>query len=118
MGMTLVTGASGFVGSHLMAEMARRGLPARGVTRGKIPGLLTVPSYGPDMDWCEPLKEIDTIVHLAARVHVMRETAADPIALFREANVTASVNLARQAAEAGVRRFVFVSSIKVNGGAD
>lgn len=113
--MTLVTGASGFVGSHLMAEMARRGVPARGVARGAVPGLLTVPSYGPDMDWHEHLKDVDTVVHLAARVHVMRETAADPLALFREANVAATVNLARQAAEAGARRFVFVSSIKVNG---
>lgn len=98
-----------------MAEMARRGLPARGITRGAMPGLVTVPSYGPDMDWRECLQGIDTVVHLAARVHVMRETAANPLALFREANVEATLNLARQAAEAGVRRFVFVSSIKVNG---
>lgn len=115
MGMTLVTGASGFVGSHLVAEMERRGLPVRGITRGTLPGLVTVPSYGPAMDWQPYLTEIDTIVHLAARVHVMRETAADPLALFREANVAATVNLARQAAAAGVRRFIFVSSIKVNG---
>ncbi len=114
-GMTLVTGASGFVGSHLMAEMARRGLAARGVTRGTVPGLMTVPSYGPDTDWRACLEGIDAVVHLAARVHVMRETAADPLALFREANVAATANLARQAAQAGVRRFVFVSSIKVNG---
>lgn len=115
MEMTLVTGASGFVGSHLMAEMARRGLPVRGITRGATPGLVTVPSYGPGMDWRECLQGIDTVVHLAARVHVMRETAANPLALFREANVNATLDLARQAAEAGVRRFVFVSSIKVNG---
>jgi UDP-glucose 4-epimerase len=115
MAMTLMTGASGFVGSHLRAEMARRGLPARGVTRRMAPELTTVSSYGPDMDWSAALDGIDAVIHLAARVHVMRETAADPLALFRAANVEASVNLARQAAEAGVRRFVFVSSIKVNG---
>ena len=115
MAMTLITGASGFVGSHLMAEMARRGLPARGVTRGAVPGLVTIPTYGPDMNWRECLDGVDTIIHLAARVHVMRETATDPLALFREANVEATLNLARQAAEAGVRRFIFVSSIKVNG---
>lgn len=115
MGMTLVTGASGFVGSHLMKEMAQRGLPVRGVTRGTEPGLVTVPSYGPETDWSACLERIDTVVHLAARVHVMRETASDPLSLFREANVTATVNLARQAADAGVRRFIFVSSIKVNG---
>ncbi len=112
---TLVSGASGFVGSHLIGDMRRRGLPTRGVTRGATPGLVTVPSYGADMDWREYLKGIDTVVHLAARVHVMRETAVDPLTLFREANVKSTINLARQAAESGVRRFVFVSSIKVNG---
>ncbi|WLR96179.1 NAD-dependent epimerase/dehydratase family protein [Shinella sumterensis] len=113
--MALVTGASGFVGSHLVAEMTRRGLPAKGITRGAAPGLVTVPSYDPDRDWRECVQGIDTVVHLAARVHIMRETAADPLTLFRKANVEATENLARQAAEAGVRRFVFVSSIKVNG---
>ncbi|MDP9589437.1 UNVERIFIED_ORG: UDP-glucose 4-epimerase [Shinella zoogloeoides] len=113
--MTLVTGASGFVGSHLMEEMTRRGLPVRGVTQGMAPGLMTIPSYGAEMKWSNCLEGVDTVVHLAARVHVMRETASDPLSLFREANVTATLNLARQAAEAGVRRFVFVSSIKVNG---
>jgi len=98
-----------------MTEMARRGLPTRGITRGMVPGVLTVPSYGPSMDWAEYLKGIDTVVHLAARVHVMHETVVDPLALFREANVAATVNLARQAADAKARRFVFVSSIKVNG---
>ncbi len=83
MGMTLVTGASGFVGSHLMKEMAQRGLPVRGVTRGTVPGLVTVPSYGPETDWSACLEGIDTVVHLAARVHVMRETASDPLSLFR-----------------------------------
>jgi len=115
MGTTLVTGASGFVGSHLMEEMTRRGLPVRGVTRGTVQGLMTVPSYGPEMNWSNCFEGVDTVVHLAARVHVMRETASDPLSLFREANVTATVNLARQAAAAGIRRFVFVSSIKVNG---
>jgi nucleoside-diphosphate-sugar epimerase len=115
MGMTLVTGASGFVGSHLVEEMTLRGLPVRGVTRERAPGLMTIPTYGPDMDWSNSLRGVNTVVHLAARVHVMRETASDPLSLFREANVTATVNLARQAATAGVRRFVFVSSIKVNG---
>ena len=115
MGMTLVTGASGFVGSHLMEEMTRRDLPVRGVTRGTAPDLTTIPSYGPEMDWSNCLEDIDTVVHLAARVHVMRETASDPLSLFREANVAATINLASQAAAAGVRRFVFVSSIKVNG---
>lgn len=115
MGMTLVTGATGFVGSHLTEEIARRGLPVRGVTRRTVPGLITLSSYGPEIDWSKWLEGVETVVHLAARVHVMRETASDPLSLFREANVSATVNLARQAAAAGVRRFIFVSSIKVNG---
>lgn len=115
MGVTLVTGASGFVGSHLMEEMTRRDLQVRGVSRGTKPGLITIPSYGPDMNWSNCLEGVNTVVHLAARVHVMRETASDPLSLFREANVAATINLARQTAEAGVLRFVYVSSIKVNG---
>jgi nucleoside-diphosphate-sugar epimerase len=115
MGTTLVTGASGFVGSHLMKEMERRGLTAKGVTRQARAGLVTIPSYGADMDWRDHLAGVDAVLHLAARVHVMRETAEDPLASFRKANVDATVNLAQQAAEAGARRFVFVSSIKVNG---
>jgi nucleoside-diphosphate-sugar epimerase len=115
MAMTLVTGASGFVGSHLIEEMERRGLPVRGVTRGTAPGLTTIPSYGPEVDWSEYLEGVDTVIHLAARVHVMQETSLDPLSLFRKANVAATINLARQAAATGVRRFVFVSSIKVNG---
>lgn len=115
MSTTLVTGASGFIGSRIIKAMTQRGLPLRGVTRETIPGLVSIPTYGPNMDWGNYLEGVETIVHLAARVHVMRETASDPLILFREANVSATVNLARQAAAAGVRRFVFVSSIKVNG---
>jgi UDP-glucose 4-epimerase len=115
MGMTLVTGGSGFVGSHLVEEMHHRDLSVRGVSQATVPGLSTIPSYGPEADWSNQLENVETVVHLAARVHVMRETASDPLSQFREANVGGTVNLARQAAAAGVRRFIFVSSIKVNG---
>jgi UDP-glucose 4-epimerase len=95
--------------------MIERGLPVRGVTRQTGLGLVTIPSYGPEADWTEQLADVESIVHLAARVHVMRETSQDPLADFRVANVASTLNLARQAAQAGVRRFVFVSTIKVNG---
>jgi len=115
MGLTLVTGASGFVGSHLVQEMTERGLPVRGVSRHTKAGLSTIPSYGPEADWTEQLGGVEAIVHLAARVHVMREAARDPLAEFRIANVDSTLNLVRQAAQAGVKRFVFLSTIKVNG---
>lgn len=110
-----VTGASGFVGQHLMKELRQRRLPVVGVSRKKQDGLIRIPSYGADMDW-EPLLEgVDTVVHLAARVHVMRDRARDPLAEFRKANIEPTLHLARAAVRSGVRRFVFVSTIKVNG---
>jgi UDP-glucose 4-epimerase len=65
--------------------------------------------------WRSALGNCDAVVHLAARVHVMHDTAADPLTLYQATNTDATLNLARQAARAGVKRFVFVSSIKVNG---
>jgi len=67
------------------------------------------------MDWAPILAEVQSVIHLAGRVHVMRETSTDPLRTFREDNVEATLHLARRAADAGVRRFVFVSTIKVNG---
>ncbi len=68
-----------------------------------------------DSDWSSALAGIDSVVHLAGRVHLMRETAVDPLTEFRRVNVALTLHLARQAARSGVRRFVFISSIKVNG---
>ena len=69
----------------------------------------------PSTDWSVALGGVSAVVHCAARVHVMSDTAADPLAEFRQVNVQGTLNLARQAAAVGARRFVFVSSIKVNG---
>ncbi|MGO4438332.1 UDP-glucose 4-epimerase family protein [Rhizobium sp. RAF56] len=113
--MILVTGATGFVGQALAAELAKRHMPCRPVSRTPRDGFFTIGTIDADTDWSASLEGVDTVVHVAARVHVMRDTAADPLAAFRAANVEATVNLARQAAAAGVRRFVFLSSIKVNG---
>jgi UDP-glucose 4-epimerase len=74
-----------------------------------------VGDLAPDNDWRSALERVDALVHCAARVHVMKESAADPLTEFRRVNVAGTLNLASQAAKAGVRRFVFISSIKVNG---
>ncbi len=113
--MILVTGATGFVGSALCADLAARGIAFRPASRLPRPGFSAVGAIDAGTDWSDALVGVDCVVHLAARVHVMDEKAADPLAAFRAANVEATLNLARQAASAGVRRFVFISSIKVNG---
>jgi nucleoside-diphosphate-sugar epimerase len=113
--MILVTGATGFVGRALCAELGARGLPVRGASRRPAPGCLAVGDLDGRTDWSQALEGVEAVIHLAARVHVMDDRAADPLAEFRRVNVEATVNLARQAAAAGVTRLVFVSSVKVNG---
>ncbi len=113
----LVTGATGFVGRTLCAELGKRGIDYAAVVR---PGQAmahgrAVDGIRPDTDWQQALQGIAVVVHLAARVHVMQDTETDPLAAFRTVNVDATLNLARQAAAAGVKRLVFVSSVKVNG---
>lgn len=113
----LVTGANGFVGKALCAHLAEHGYSVRRAARSPhgasdetVVGLLNR-----DTDWAPTLAGCEAVVHLAARVHVMHDTAADPLALYRATNTEATLNLARQAAQMGVKHFVFVSSIKVNG---
>lgn len=118
--MILVTGASGFVGGALCASLVNR-FPLRISVRDKSKTELFAnvdifeASISPDQDWSSTLSGVSAVVHCAARVHVMSEEAADPLFEFRRTNVDGTLNLARQASEAGVRRFVFISSIKVNG---
>ena len=102
--------------------MLRRGLPVRAAVRagsaGQVPvgcSIAPIDGLSAATDWADALRGVTTVVHLAARVHVMRESAQDPLAEFRKVNVLATAHLARQAAEHGVRRLLFVSSIKVNG---
>jgi nucleoside-diphosphate-sugar epimerase len=115
----LVTGANGFIGKPLLNIIKKcdRFL-AKGVVRRAVDSQdegLVVPLLDGSTDWRSNIGGIDAVVHLAARVHVMEDAAADPLAEFRKVNVEGTLALARQAAEAGVRRFVFLSSIKVNG---
>lgn len=113
----LVTGASGFVGNALMECLEARGRSVLGASRTAGPSsrYRTCPALDERADWSSLVSGTAVVVHAAARVHVMRETAADPLTEFRQVNVQGTLRLARQAAGAGVRRFVFVSSIKVNG---
>lgn len=120
--MILVTGATGFVGTALCASLARRS-PIRLAVRNA--GTLNLPvgrsvdvierTLSAREDWSAALAGVDVVVHCAARVHVMKEQSRDPLAEFRAVNVEGTLRLARQAATAGVKRLVFVSSIKVNG---
>lgn len=117
----LVTGANGFVGRRLVesldADPAVLVHAASRLPMARLPGRATHVPLG-DLasdELAGTLAGIDVVVHLAARVHVMRETATDALAEFRRANVAATTRLAESAVAAGVRRFVFVSSVKVNG---
>jgi len=112
----LVTGASGFLGQALSRRLRAEGWLVSALSRhaptGEGEPWAKVHRYdGDDALWAGQ----DCVVHLAARVHVMNEAVQDPLAEFRAANVNLTVNLARQAARAGVRRFIFISSVKVNG---
>ena len=116
----LVTGANGFVGRAVCAQAMLRGLAVVGVTRQPacLPDGIencVLASMDEQADWRPALAGADAVIHLAARVHVMADTAANPLDEFRRINVQGTLNLARQAASAGVRRFVFISSVKVNG---
>ena len=118
----MVTGASGFVGSALLDCLAQHSL-FNVRAAGRCPQLSCCSSHeyvqvgdlNSATDWTTALDGVDTVVHVAARVHVMRDTASDPFAQFHQVNVEGSLNLARQAVLAGVKRFVFISSVKVNG---
>ena len=117
----LLTGASGFVGAALLQRLRGDGRNVVALVRtltSCLPGTMPIVCVGKitdTTDFSAALAGIATVVHLAARVHIMHDTAADPLTAFRAANVDGTLNLARQAAAAGVRRFVFISSVKVNG---
>ena len=120
-GPVLVTGASGFVGRALVERLLRDGEAVRAAVRrpnAVLPAScerVIVGDLGRHTDWQAAVRGASAIVHCAARVHVLRDDAADPLATFRASNRDGSAALARQAATAGVRRFVFVSTIGVNG---
>lgn len=116
----LVTGATGFVGGRLIKRLAAEPeFAVQGAVR-KTPesdhsGLVPVGEINGDTDWSAALADQQVVIHTAARAHIMKDEVADPLAEYRKVNVEGTLKLARQAAEAGVRRFIFISSIKVNG---
>jgi nucleoside-diphosphate-sugar epimerase len=115
-----VTGANGFVGTHLVEHLLHHGhVVTAGVrSSGTAPSgafETVVGEIGPDTDWSGFLAGHDTVIHLAARVHVMNDTSADPLEEFRRVNSLGTSSLAQAASGQGVDRFVFLSSIKVNG---
>lgn len=118
----LVTGGTGFVGGGILKRLCKDGIySVTAATRSAgfaLPeGVSTVPiaNIGAETDWKLALESVSAVIHCAALAHVMQETSGDPLAEYRCVNVEGTLGLARQAAEAGVRRLVYLSSIKVNG---
>ena len=142
--MVLITGASGFVGSHLAPALVREGWSLRRVVRSQdsvdkdsvdkdsvdkvlvdkdsvdrtlvdktLGDEVVIRSIGPETDWRAALAGVDAVVHLAARVHLKHREQA--VQLYRDVNTAGTLHLARSAAMAGVRQFVFVSTVHVNG---
>jgi len=120
----LLTGATGFVGRYLCRSLTSAGYAVTGTTRHSVGDrsadehkLISVGDLGSAVDWEPVLKGVDCVVHLAARVHVMRDLESDPLAAFRRVNVGGTERLLRHACESGVKRFVYISSVKVHGDA-
>jgi len=118
----LVTGANGFVGRAVCKTLLEAGYVVHAATRQPLPldpDSQLIPcqigNIDGETDWSAALDGCSFVIHLAARTHVLRETDSDPTSAYRSTNTAGTINLAQQAAKAGVRRFIFLSSIKVNG---
>lgn len=112
----LVTGANGFVGQALCVALCELSKEVRAAVRvAHDAEQIAVGEVNANTDWTNALQGCGTVIHLAARVHVMNDTSTNPLDEFRKVNLHGTENLARQAAAAGIKRFVYVSSIKVNG---
>lgn len=118
----VVTGANGFVGTAVVVKLHELGFNVRPCVRKNCPLFeggpkqIVVPGLSMATDWGRVLAGAEVVIHTAGRAHVLREDAAEPLAEFRRVNVDGTLSLARQAVDAGVKRFVFISSIGVNGG--
>ena len=124
-----VTGATGFLGAALLRRLALQQADVPGATAYSLSGIsrhapakvidgvryVPLGDFTGQVDWPAALSGVEVVVHTAARVHMMADAVAEPLAEFRRVNVQANLRLAREAAAVGVRRFVFISSVKVNG---
>ncbi len=117
----VVTGAAGFVGGTLMLALAQKRINAVGTVRRSTStgpnrqDLECVGELNATTNWSSVLCGVRVVIHAAARAHIMKDELADPLAEYRLVNVEGTLNLARQAAAAGIKRFIYISSIKVNG---
>ena len=118
-----ITGATGFVGTALCRRLLHEGLQVRGAVHTPssqrcLPQnseAVFIDSIGPDTSWASALAGVDIVVHLAARTHVMRDDSYDPLEAYRLINLAGTERLAHAAAASGVKRFIYLSSVKVNG---
>ena len=113
----LLTGATGFIGKALDQYISglhefkiRRSCRSSNIPLGFIGGEMT-----PNYDWKIALSDIDVVIHLAARAHILAHEGEGALEIYRQINFVSTLNLARQASKVGVKRFIYISSIKVNG---
>ena len=118
----LLTGATGFIGSEILRKLSMRGVVVNASYRNEFPlepSLNLIPFNTGDIlastNWEKPLRNVDVVIHTAARAHIINDKSIEPLDEFRLTNTKGTLNLARQAAKEGVKRFVFLSSIGVNG---
>lgn len=116
----LITGANGYLGQSLSLESLRRGIEVCAAVRklSKLPGFIEATNIGDinsTTDWSRALRECEVVVHLAARVHVNGKKESEDIEEFRKVNVEGTMNLAKQSSIVGIKRFIFISTIGVNG---
>ena len=115
MSKVLLTGGSGFVGTRLLQHPLFKEALTVGRTSPDKGGKFTYIPLTESSDYTEVLSDVNVVVHVAARAHMMNEIARDPLSEYRKTNTLATLNLAKQAIKAGVKRFIFISSIKVLG---